>query len=577
LVKSGRYYCVTSSRRIAERFLEACDGRESLADSVDFLKIRHQYPTDGGEAAFVFMSRAFLRNLASPEYRIELSRRVRAIADQEMLLLACLAGETEGLALPVSGETTMKDAAGKSRSVADPEPVLEKLRENRFLPELFGQREDGSRLLLTKEGVVLDSDRGLRGAFTPIPDMTIADVSETEYEEYRAFAADFGRQWSRMRPGVVVFRRMPLETAGDYYSEWATAVDTETKSTEIERIVVDAQISFLSEKYTQPFLEILGPELTNEITFDPGERVTFDVSLPRNRLFGAIREPGGTAEMLRTGVIPFRYLPEMMIGWFGYQGEAGLLATIYDHLAFPPDANGLRRGLLGLWSGAYEAFHLYSFQPELIPEVASGLQFVESPWPAQLRLRIRDPRNDRSLTELIQVLSQGRAIRATAGNLRLLNQISLQFRISPEESLRIAESLLDAELVDPFGGKYVRSDDGYYWVTTDWASVLAGETTDVPLLEWFRGMRLDGLVDGRGITVHLETAMRLPENLRQVSLENTDETVTPEEMVGMEATEEESETETEKTGRTAEEDVSEDVESPEETNGGEPSVEDLLD
>ena len=291
-VKSGKYYCVTSSRRIAERFLEACDGTESLANCVDFRETRRQYPSDGGDAAFVFMSRAFLRNLASPAYRIELSRRVRTIASQEMLLLACLAGKTEGLKLPAATAKNVRDATGTEQVVVDPEPLWNVLRKNRFLPESFDRREDGGRLQLTQDGVVLDSLRGLRGAFAPIPDMDIAEVSETESKEYQAFAEDFRRQWPKLQPGVLVFRRLPLETAGNYYSERATAADTEVDPAEIERIVVDARISFLSEKYTRPLLMILGPERTDEVVFDPRERASLDISLPQNHLFGAIREPG---------------------------------------------------------------------------------------------------------------------------------------------------------------------------------------------------------------------------------------------------------------------------------------------
>ena len=530
-VRVGDHHCIASSERIAGRFVQACGGVEPLADVVDFQEVRTRIPTDRGDAAFVFASRAFLRNLASPEYRIELSRRLRAIAEQEMMLLAWMAGETEGVKLAL---TSLEPGAAGDGDAADggslnAESAMATLQEYGFLPAAFSQRGDGSSLQFDHSGIVMDSLRGVRGAFRPIPDVAVTDADAVEAKAYAAFITDFASRWPQMPSTWATVQRIRMKSA-NAGAEKNVVEQNKASSSELERIVVDASVTCLERKYTDPFVKYLGPAQSRELLFDPHERITFDVSLPMNQLFGAVREPGGAVQMLRTGVIPFRSLRDMVIGWFGFQGQPGLLATLHDRLSTRPDANGLRRGPLDLWVGQYDGCWIYSFQPELIPEVATNLQQIGSKWPAQVRLRIGDPKGDASLTDLIQVLSQGRAVRASTGNLRLLNQLSLQFRIAPEESLRIAEALLDAKLVDPLGGEYTRNTDGSCWVTTALngtpnASGSGGEhggEPPAPLLEWFRGVRIDAAADATGLTAHLETVMRIPDELRDDAASFTD-------------------------------------------------------
>ncbi len=548
-VRVGDYHCIASSEHLTARFVEACNGTRSLAQCKDFQIARELYPANSNDAAFVFASKAFMQNLASPAYRIELGRRVRSIAEHEMFLLAYLAGNTEHLDIPLpalpptatgvaknknSGNTKdkkntkgRKDAKRNDNEKAPEDfanlaPTISVLREHRFLPDSFGNREDGSLLGLNRLGDVVDSRRGIRGAFRPIPDMETELVSATEAAEYQSFAAEFASHWDQLPPTFISMKRLPISTAGQYYQSTSNAQVTQSENkgdiAPVETIIIDGQISYLLQRYVEPFLDQLGPELTDEVQFDPQERLAFELSLAKNRVFGAIRDIGGAVESLRTGTVPFRSLPDLAIGWFGFQGEPGTLAILHERFALPPDANGLRRGILNLWVGPWNTAWIYSFQPELILEVASRLSFAESAHSAQLRVQVRNPENDPQLTSMIQFLSQGRAIRASAGNLRLLNQLCVQFQIPPEDARRTAELLLDAKLVDPFGGDYVyqqTSARSGYWITTNWNEALAGRVSDVPLLDWFRGMRVDMSADSRSIILHLETAMRLSDQVRQ--------------------------------------------------------------
>ncbi|MDD3469479.1 MAG: hypothetical protein PHE53_05800 [Thermoguttaceae bacterium] len=561
-VRVGDYHCIASSEHLAARFVEACQGIRSLAQCQDFQAARKVYPAEDGDAAFVFASKAFMQNLASPAYRIELGRRVRSIAEDEMFLLAYLAGNTERLNLPLPALSSKATTSTKSEVIKDPRndknkqdakqeekgetredfanlnPTISVLRQYHFLPESFGEREDGSILGLNPLGDVVDSRRGIRGAFRPIPDMETDMVSATEASEYQNFVTEFAVHWDQLPPTIISMKRLPIDTAGSYYrpttppplspnipnvqSEKTTNKTNDDFAT-VERIVIQGQVSYLLQRYIEPILSQLGPVQTDEVQFDPRERLTFELSLAQNRVFGAIRDIGVAVESLRTGTIPFHSLPDLAVGWFGFQGEPGTLAVLHERFALPPNANGLRRGFLNLWVGQWKSSWLYSFQPELILEVASHLSFVQSSHPAQLRVQIQNPENDPQLTSMIRFLSQGRAIRASAGNLRLLNQLCVQFRIPPEESRHTAELLLDARLVDPFEGDYIyqkTSERSGYWVTTNWADILAGRVANAPLLEWFRGLRTDLSANAQSIQLHLETAMQLSDQVRQAATDS---------------------------------------------------------
>ncbi len=95
-VVDGDYHLVTTSRAIVERFLQVRDGLGSLGASSEFRHARSIMPTSRQDTVFVFFSSAFQQGLLSPQYQVELRRRLQAVTDLELVQLAQWAARTEG-------------------------------------------------------------------------------------------------------------------------------------------------------------------------------------------------------------------------------------------------------------------------------------------------------------------------------------------------------------------------------------------------------------------------------------------------------------------------------------------------
>ena len=95
-VTSGDFHFVTRSRRLAERFLETAAALTAAGSGAGFPPCAGLMPTDRDDTVFVYMSERFLNNLVSPAYRIETARRLEALADIELAVLARLAARAAG-------------------------------------------------------------------------------------------------------------------------------------------------------------------------------------------------------------------------------------------------------------------------------------------------------------------------------------------------------------------------------------------------------------------------------------------------------------------------------------------------
>src|SRR4029453_8657550 len=160
------------SRAIVERFFALADGQGSLGQSVEFRIARQTMPLDRQDTIFVYFSTAFFEGLLSPQYQVELARRMKSVTDLELLQLARLAAIGEGVR-----SDTVEDlvAAG-------------------LLPSGFGRRPDGSGPIVTDNGL-LDSRRGARGGFLPFPDVKIPGIPPAEAERISALNAAYASQW----------------------------------------------------------------------------------------------------------------------------------------------------------------------------------------------------------------------------------------------------------------------------------------------------------------------------------------------------------------------------------------------
>jgi hypothetical protein len=137
LVSSGNFHLVTTSYALAERFVRAAQGQASLGQSAEFRQARTQLPLSRDDTIFAYLSTAFLENLLSPQYQIELRRRQRSITEMQMLQMATWSAAAHQLPLP--GDY-------RNWEQVPLEPRIAALRDAGFLPNNFHRRIDASQV-----------------------------------------------------------------------------------------------------------------------------------------------------------------------------------------------------------------------------------------------------------------------------------------------------------------------------------------------------------------------------------------------------------------------------------------------
>lgn len=476
-VQDGDYHLLTTCRYIAERFVETGEGRGSLGDSAEFRLARQQTPADRGYTAFIYFSEAFQRNLLSPQYQVEMVRRLRSSVEMQLLELARLAAAAEQV----------------------PGGTIEQLIAAQLLPASFGNRPDGSRLIETKDGLA-DSVRGHRGTFLPVPDMPVTQITATEAQTLDRFRQAYANQWQQMDPLIVaVTRRQGADKS-------------------LEHVTVDAQASPLAASHFETLSKWLGPPSDQRLAPLPGDLIAAQASVRSGTsgntgdhiLFGALRDadPAFNAD----GIGAFLFRNWNARGYIGAWPQPGLLNLLGASANVPADANGFSRLLLGQWRRVYGQFTLLSFHPEVLEEVAPQLRFEQAPRPAQFWFRCDDLAGSK-LAGKVNSIGYGLCVRRSQGLARFINSFSEQLHAPQKQDLALAEQLLNAKLVDPLGGKFelLPTHNGRpMWmstVTNDPRFQGSGSLPSgyqFPALKWLRGMNLEMLMQPTQLLVHAD-------------------------------------------------------------------------
>jgi hypothetical protein len=479
----GDYHLVTTSRAMVEQFLTTAGGRRTLGQTAEFRFARQAMPLMRNDTVFVYFSAAFFEGLFSPHCQVELQRRMKAITDIELLMLARLAARAEHVAGDQPAELV---AAG-------------------LLPRGFGRRADGSGPV-TAENEVLDARRGARGTFMPIPDVAITGITRGEVARLQALNAQLASQWRRMDPLLIGIQRTALDAAGR------------------ERIVIDGNISPLDEGKYGWLFSILGPPTRQMVTPAAGDVVSVQAAvrggvllprIPPHQLFLGIQDIPPLSSTPTAGLLQTLNLLRATPGYLGSWPAAGFLDILPFNLGGTvPDPNGFSRLPLGLWRRQGGGFSVLSFDPQLLADVTPQLRVVDSEIEAQLRVHVEDLSQSR-IRPWIETLYYSRGLAASAGNSRFLTLLSQQLQVPIEDARGTAEQLLDAKLVCPLGGDYQLVEDlngGLRtWRSTAWAnpgSTTVPEDFEAPLLKWFRGLDAHLTKLGDSVTTRVELDMQ---------------------------------------------------------------------
>ena len=485
----GNYHLVTTSRTIVERFYDVASGEGSLGASDEFQHARREMPLEREDTIFAYFSAAFFRGLLSPQYQIELTRRLQSATDMELVQLAQLAAFAEG----------------------QPHETIDELIAGGLLPRGFGQRAGGGPPLVAEHGFV-DPQRGARGTFTPIPDVPLTSMTPTEARLFNQTANFLRSQWPQMDPLMVGIKRFALGEE------------------RLERIVIDANVSpFAEEKYGW-IMSMVGPSTDVQIQSDPNDVITAQMSLqggllwptiPAHHLILGVQDVAPQIEPIPSGFLQTLKLLQTTPGYLGAWPQLGLL-DLFSFLAPEPDLFGFSPLPLGLWRWQGDGFSVLSFHQNVLAEAANHLQPVPNEKPAQIRVRVSDLAHSQ-LADWISYMNYHRAQQASMGNVRLLNTLIQQLRVDPADALPLANRLLDTELICTLGGAYECSDHAsglQQWRSTAWedGNGALPDAYTAPLLEWFRGASVDLTKQQDQLFLHAELDMLRKERAPAIKL-----------------------------------------------------------
>jgi len=477
-VISGDYHLITTSRTLAARFLEtAATPQTALGASSEFRYGRWKVPLSRNDTLFVYLSDPFFHNLISPHYRVEMTRRTRALGDIELVHLARLAARAE-------------------RAPAD---TIEQLIAGGFLPPNFTKRPDGTRTVMTGDRLS-DSSRGARGTFLPVPDVRITGVTESEARAYERFARFYRGQWEKMDPVIIALKKGKGKAAG------------------LERITADIIITPYARQRYEWIARNLRQTSKQALAPVTGDIASVDVLLSEGKEPKQVRRMFGG---LRDFIIPFTVRAGAVIpanDWYdscawGYVGEMPNLHYMAyafgDHMWKKKDADGYCTSG-SYWGRQFDRFTVWANSKPTLEWVTPQLKLAPAAREAQLRLRIGDL-SHRRIARILRAGGYCRARTVSAANVFHINAVCSQFGLAEARGRRAVQDLLGATLTCPLKGRYVLSKAAPgQWRSTAWPAGRLAEVSAVPadyrfaLLRWFRGLALEFTLDETTLRARLE-------------------------------------------------------------------------
>ena len=366
-----------------------------------------------------------------------------------------------------------------------------------FLPEGFGYRPDGGSFETVKDHWV-DSIRGRRGFFAPIPDLPLKSVTSEEVRWFQERAQFFSQSISSLDPMLIAIKRYD-------------------HGENVERVVFDARLAPFGEKKYGWLMSMLGPPLKHEIARSQGDIIRLEASIrggnanpniPPHQVFAAVQDYLDPAVDLR----PSSFLRTIQMlretpGYLGAWPNPGYLNWM-PALGGTPDEFGYTYSrLLKLWRLQWNGFSVLAFDQNRLESLKPQLKIVESERPAQIRFVVGDLANSK-ISSWANSVNYRRSWQTSVSNVQLLNLLTQQFRVPPALARATVERMLDVELVCSLNGEYVLVDmpsGRGLWTSSQWPSFSSPELPEghlAPLLKWFRGVEIEVSKSETQFSVH---------------------------------------------------------------------------
>ena len=477
LAVDGEYVFVTNSRALVERFLEVGRSGESLAKTAAFREARRLMPLERDDTIFAYFSPEFLQGLASPQYLIELRRRLNAKADVALVHLARIVAESEG------------------ESIRGVDPLI----EAGYLPTNFGVRADGSGIVAVGDRMI-DSMRGSRGVFLPIADAEIDGVTEEETNWYRGIAREYESKLGGLDPIMVGLQRESVQS-DDGNGSNATGNNSTgnnlTGNAGFERLKVHAEIApFRPEKYGK-LAEQLGPPTRVAMRFAPDDIVSVQAHVaspqlgPPTHLFAAIKDSNPPQPEKFDGILGSYLALRQIPGYLGAWPQPGTLDRLPLGLGRgQPVGPGMSRLIGGVYRYTGGGFSVLSFFPEMMQASLAHLEASEVDDEAQVRIHVGNLVGSQ-LEGWVNGQLHTRAAEASEAGTNFLNLLSRQLGVPPRDATEVAERIFGMRLQCALRGEYEFDEASGRWVSSAWRGREPAPTPTAdyiaPVLTWFRG------------------------------------------------------------------------------------------
>ena len=458
------FHMVTTSRTLAERFLQAGKQRPSLAQATDFVQARAVMPGKKNGTVFAHVPRAFWDQLTSPAVRIEFERRQRSLAEIEALALAGYAARQERV----------------------PAESPDQLMEAGYLPLGFGSHADGSTIVIG-EGGPRDSVRGTPGRMIPIADMPATSYTPTESKRYAEYVDTIRNEAGWLPPVTVEIERNGAQPG------------------ELERVMMRVRVGDYARTQVANIAKRLAPPMSRRVAPIAGDVVAVEVLLndPLNagepiHVFAGLRNSPIPLQVRGGGVGLVTGLGDAIRGYIGFWPKPALFEALLGRPRRPLDADGCAptSSLFDLWTRRLDGFFLFSFKRDVLIEVGSQLAIIDTPETAQGRLFVDDLAGSQ-LEYAASAFGYARARQTSASGSRFMNSLHRQLGVPKADCQALAIQLVGGEFVCPLGGQYllVEIPGG----VQAWASTAAAPNNQfllteipsdfqLPLLQWFRGL-----------------------------------------------------------------------------------------
>ena len=494
-VQDSEFHLVTNCEQIVRKFLETRDGRGSLGGLGEYRHAISLMDRPSTHRALIYLSDPFFRQLASPHYRTEVTRRAHSLADLHELAAARVVADSE------------------VNRVDDIVPLI----ELGYLPRGFGRRSDGAEARLVN-GEVLDALRGRRGTFLPIPDMSVQRVTASEVAAFHQFAQQYRQNWGRVDPLAVTI------SSGRSQTEDVERVRLGIYVTPYARARYAFLASHLAPASTRSVREVNGDVLAIDATLkDPrGRNLQVHMGL-RDRAV-PFRVEGGKLhvdESLAGGSFASssQYVAVNPAGAEGLQvvqqflgdlqrgpsqavpsaggSSADTLASLLQFLFGTQTTRVLALMFTANSLVTHGDWTIYARDSEVRSEVSGRLRLAAQPDAAQIRFAVADPEQTQ-VASYLHAFAYLESRKASGQNVQMLNELPAQLGIPAERAATVVADVFAAKPVCPLGGQFrlTGAETRRVWRSTGWREGSLYEMEHVPdgyrfpFLDWLRGISL---------------------------------------------------------------------------------------